>query len=704
MQRGVVASLCLLIGCLFCGCLASSPDLSRDLSLGFGGGNESKIGRTIEELPNPIQYNFVETNPELSENEEIIAENLVYDVGGSLRDIIYNLVDSADDLSEVSIDLRSLIMERRTEYLEELDLARNNDAKLPHPKKLLHFLAPKIPAIRYSKDATLKIRVGHSEIDSGVAASLLATMAVACKEYDKALSQSSTIYSEIVDDRKFAQVVGKPCDFCDVPALTLRQMECLLCALGTQNDRDVDCSQPDGASEVPIGLSILDCCRASWAFSLFLDAGTNCTGHDQVQALATRASDLLQQNLVLLETGEIHANGNQTLDVQIRARSGRLAKCAAASLWTFAQCVGGDVKFPSLVDICSRCLICDPIDMRKSAQDADSVGDIPSIGSNDVIERLAVTETIGDAEEDRTNVTSSDVLIDWLSAGDMKDIVLSLALHGVKRTQEIQNPSEVCQELAFDRVLALIRQDLSSIENHCLRDSGTESSVIERVPGLDGADENTRTLSAAEVLENELETSYLAAFREFPSWNSLLSAEDLCSIAWAATELNDPLHRSIVFAVTELFFKFGPSSLTSCEGRHIADLVWSFAKVKTSGVRDCSIGTKGAQVSGWAMDVLKSRFHSSPVLENVLRPPEISRLLWSLAVIYNRQQPATSIARLSASDLAELGLRYAIDHTDTFSCEDLVSSGTITMHWRLSAASLKLLGTNSLGIFSTLRQ
>ena len=61
--------------------------------------------------------------------------------------------------------LRDLVLERCEEYIDELRLRHEKNLKKDkkkrphHPEKVLHFLAPKIPAIKQSPDFTLRIKI-----------------------------------------------------------------------------------------------------------------------------------------------------------------------------------------------------------------------------------------------------------------------------------------------------------------------------------------------------------------------------------------------------------------------------------------------------------------------------------------------------------------------------------------------------------------
>lgn len=118
--------------------------------------------------------------------------------------------------NEESIEVRQLIANRARDYISDLKMAvENNENKLPHPKKLLHYLAPKVPAIRQSPDVNLRIHSARSDIDSGLAACIIATVAYACEIYDKEVMKRSnpsdgkppSAAPELTTDRRFEQLI-----------------------------------------------------------------------------------------------------------------------------------------------------------------------------------------------------------------------------------------------------------------------------------------------------------------------------------------------------------------------------------------------------------------------------------------------------------------------------------------------------------------
>ena len=150
------------------------------------------------------------------------------------------------DEHQFRTEFHELSLDRADEYINDLMgflheqmelLLRSNDGKNnkknkkqgPHPKKVLHFIAPKIPAIRQSPDFLLRIRSASATEDAGLAAFSIALIAGLTQFLDqvsssiaKKVQNESTkhkknndiISEEIIGDRRFEQLVE--CVLCGV--------------------------------------------------------------------------------------------------------------------------------------------------------------------------------------------------------------------------------------------------------------------------------------------------------------------------------------------------------------------------------------------------------------------------------------------------------------------------------------------------------
>lgn len=142
------------------------------------------------------------------------------------------LLASDDDSKE----LRLLLHRRAQEYLRDLlafedeALAEKSFKNIPQPKRVLHFIAPKIKAIKQSPYISLQIR-GASKSDAKVAASTLAVMSSLTELYSIVkynLEQNAGIFDddssygafgELLEDRRLQQVVE--CSLCGFESICI---------------------------------------------------------------------------------------------------------------------------------------------------------------------------------------------------------------------------------------------------------------------------------------------------------------------------------------------------------------------------------------------------------------------------------------------------------------------------------------------------
>lgn len=399
-----------------------------------------------------------------------------------------------------SLALRRLISRRSEDYLNELKGKSNEQksasnsgrVKLPHPKKVLYYLAAKIPAIKHSPDVTLKIQTASSDIDSGVAACLIGTLARLCEVYDREmlsycrqqeieeslssskkrskrrLSDPSSAASDLIKDRRFEQVVE--CLLCGVN-VEQRKRQYLSQFLDTKRD-DEDAEAPDDVEgivegdqvHVREGLNIRDACRASWGLAILGAHHCGTLGGtkvmDLLMALSLRIRDLLLSRLQTFLRGDLMEDlmltddprkKTQSLEQRVDELAEEKAEDAAAAMWTFAcvrACTG--MRSDPLFETCCSILCQDPVDLRKRVQEANEETSI-----NSVVDRLAKSQAEIEEEDDdtqdisanktltvagdsrlkeapkrRTGEEYKEALIDWLSPNELTDVLWALALHG----------------------------------------------------------------------------------------------------------------------------------------------------------------------------------------------------------------------------------------------------------------------------------
>jgi len=811
--------------------------------------------------------------------------------------------------------LRQLITQRSQHYMEDIHSRReqssssDNHKKLPHPKKLLHFLAPKIPAIKHSPDVNLRIQTARSDIDSGVAACLLGTLARVCELYDSerlrqnrqrqheessgqqrqsnhnnkqtqaaadassSSSSSTSAATDLLQDRRLEQVVE--CLLCGVD-VKKRKREYLTHFLDTKKREDEDSDHNyhgdsptnNGNSDdieeliegeqvvVREGLNIRDSCRAAWGLAILGAFHCETLGGTKVMdlllALSLRVRELLLYRLQLFFQGDIMeditelSEGDSLTQHQKRQApeerlddlAEELAEDAAAAMWAFAcvrACTG--MRSEPLFETCCSILCRDPVELRKRAMEADKDS---TIEANNVVDRLLLSEAqIAESEEadialnetvaaeeasdvvdpnqtpKATAAEDKEALIDWLSPNELTDVLWSLALHGraggnLPDTTDLSENAAALKEIAFDRLIALLREDFNylesqednvndsdsgdlvpSIEKYNITEEG-ETMTVEVVDAaallasenaakmavvtavqnmtvqtsspatgdLASTIEEIEVVDAVTILEsseehaiqNEIvvssrknlveknedeqidqvaevfsdgEDSVVATISTSQSVDStndddseddsspidVINAEepaatvtdqlyflphDLCSLAWAVTELRDSLRFQIVDLVVNIFSRLGEESFDSLRGADLSNLAWAIsrnscdARPWSSEAENHSsfqltlwVVRRALVASGGSYDEpdISKRIH----ILDPFQPPELSRLMWAVASQVRSYSGKSQEHYPEIEELAINALIAASANLSSFSPEDLVcgtvSFATLLLPW-----------------------
>ena len=352
-------------------------------------------------------------------------------------DMLQNLIERSAVIVPESVSLRELITKRSQDYLEDLQakqieaMESGRKRKLSHPNKVLHYLAPKIPAIKHSPDVNLRIQTARFDMDSGVAACLIGTVARVCERYDTSILMQnrrqqqqqddtadnvpSSVAIDLVKDRRFEQLVE--CLVCGVD-VKKRKREYLSMRLDSKRaDDDTDnFGENDDIEElmegdqvqVREGLNIRDACRAAWGLAILGAHHCGTMGGTRVMdlllALSLRVRELLLSRLQMLFQGDLMGeitdvtnNGDTPIQRQRKTPEERLedlaeelAEDAAAAMWAFAcvrACTG--LRSDPLFETCSSILCRDPVELRKQALKKDEGS---AMEANDVVDRLAYSE------------------------------------------------------------------------------------------------------------------------------------------------------------------------------------------------------------------------------------------------------------------------------------------------------------------------
>lgn len=576
--------------------------------------------------------------------------------------------------------------------------------KSTNPLKLLHYLAPKIPAIRHSPDVALRIRASRSDMDCGLAACVIATLGRACE-----LQDEQQHVDDILKDRRFEQLV-----------------ECVMCGVDHKQE------------EYTEGLSIRDACRAAWGIAVLMaHRKKENLGEEVLQALSLRVAHVLAHRQDLLKTGDMIQDSVETIHEGIELFSEELAEDAATVLWTFAcvkVCTGQNVT--SLVNLCTSILVQDPFAVRKIAQEESFVTDANlEIGANDAVERLAQSEVeSSDIETENTDVLATDLLgaatvktlampeksrvLDWLSPNELIDSLWAIALHGAK-LDNASNDIDIFCDIALRRLAEFLQTELQHLQaqseneeqvqvhinsGDVSRDSGdvdldngnSETGYfIDEHQNLD--DNQVRECSEADFSEvlmnvNETRDSHVEnedAASEFlqesiDGLNCRLSPHDLCSLAWAVTELDGSHREVILHDISSIFKCLGVNSVRELSGPDLSNICWAIAK-SNFAIQDDVSDIVVKWIADREMEITSEDdgLNGSDSLLRHLNPHELSRLVWSLSTIL-LDQGSVRWTSVSIVSLTYRSLITASLHIDIFSSEDMVSSREVACYslWR----------------------
>jgi len=426
----------------------------------------------------PIEQKTPETGMmsegRLSEDEKI-------EKSGKTRygpEVICDILKNHGDVNEESLELRKKIVSRANDYLAELH--DETIKRPPSPLKVLHKMAPKIPAIKHSPDILLRIQTARGDIDSGVAASLIATMARLCTEYDNKTGKS--VGKDIIKDRRFEQLVE--CVNCGVDVRKRRVEAQKLMAGGDDAEIDMEDLLDEGNIKINEGISVLDACRAAWGISMLggyhLESFGGQRATDILIALSLRNREQLLARLQMQRHGEVRANNpSQSLEEDFDFDSGTIAKDVASSIWTFA-CVKAStgLRTVPLFEACCSILCQNPAALRERELTKKSE-DLDEQKVQDVIDKLAQSdESEGMKEEnDNKDIDSGvdddddrDALIHWLSPNEVSDIMWAVAVHGrtddsgSKQEMNLSETATALSEIAFDVIEDALKRDLLAIK------------------------------------------------------------------------------------------------------------------------------------------------------------------------------------------------------------------------------------------------
>jgi hypothetical protein len=249
---------------------------------------------------------------------------------------------NSKELEELNV-LHQLIYKRAREYIDEIleyekkALEKRKIGTVPHPKKFLHYITPKIPAIKRSPEIMLRISSARAGVDVRAAACIVGVMGIITEYYmcvveslESKIGQDNednsrstnlstcTVYKSIVTDRRFEQLIE--CIQCGVDVEEIisqfdnKCTEKMLSDVMEENKKKGRSDSPNDSSrlndlvELKEGINVVDAARTIWGLSVFI------SNHDikrlgekecsqLIRALQLRSNHLLRNQLYDLRKG-----------------------------------------------------------------------------------------------------------------------------------------------------------------------------------------------------------------------------------------------------------------------------------------------------------------------------------------------------------------------------------------------------------------
>lgn len=486
----------------------------------------------------------------------------------------------------------------------------------------------------------------------------------------------------------------------------------------------------NGVSAVAVGhsggLSVRDASRAAWGLAILgahrLEQLGGQSMTDLLVALSLQAREQLLMHVQELRRDDLSSQTSH-VDARISELSQQLAKDAAAAVWAFAcvrACTG--LRFAPLLEVCCTVLCQNPRELRRQAQEMEKDPGAFSVGSSDVVDRLARAEEEGNGPQGTDDADggavadvndetySRDAVVDALSPNEVTDVLWALALHGSRAHAE--SPSEdialsetasTVQEILCDRLVGWLRSELAAIrtrkevtpsfktagvgiEVHAVDAASIlRSEVASYELQREGSDTHNGVRETEDFLSDEnLETSILkigpmdltigtaqSGETQTASWIlNTFQPRDLCSMVWAVTELQDDLQSTITKLVVSIFLELGEETLQVLEGKDLSNLAWAVAKApRLANATDES--ESALDIMAWIANTVVPPEVNAPSLINNLQPPELGRLVWALATSFLSSNSLTNPEGMQRLALA--ALQSTVDGFSGFAAEDLVS-------------------------------
>ena len=418
-----------------------------------------------------------------------------------IQQTLYRHRKSSRRESKEETKLRDLVLERCEEYMGDIQLHVSGESKKRprHPRKLLHFLAPKIPAIKQSPDITLRIKSAKADLDSGMAAYSIGSLACMTELYEQYFAEiaagsdndmdekdednnsESIASNDITSDRRFEQLAE--CVLCGIDAKAkLRELEILERTTYDSNDSKGD-GRDDRSTDVKDideSLRVMDAAYAAYGLAILGAQDKTIGGYkprEVFSALSMHCRDMLLAQQGHLTRGKDAAPGEME----------GLASDAASALWAFS-CVKSITGYRSdyLFDTCCSIFL-----LNDKDEEVGSGGASCQVVEDDVDENASLPTEEGNvnssaAMQYRTNITSStetdanpnvaltlqNTLVGQLKQREVINTLWALAIHGSSDNKALhwssesavnaKSPeSEVLADFLLERMGCILAEEIS---------------------------------------------------------------------------------------------------------------------------------------------------------------------------------------------------------------------------------------------------
>ena len=318
----------------------------------------------------------------------------------------------------------------------------------------------------------------------------------------------------------------------------------------------------------------------------------------------------------------------------------------------------------------------------------DAAGLVAAEEITDVVEAEMIEQTVDSTEASGEQHHIEVASLDEKDANDLNFAEGRKFENGKLKVTEYTVGDDVMEAIDASKVLASELESADDAQTEFTEKDITVTETTDIDPSIiavknevtkKGEPESLNTQSSLNVEYTLEPRSAMEVFesRETKHFDNLpiSSPRDLCCLAWAVTELHDPLRFSVTKLVTNIFVCLGMNSLAGLSGGDVSNLAWSIAKNTKIQPGFDSTGEPASIVLEWIVDnaldyaALAESPNPSDIVMQRFHPPELSRLVWSVSNgMLDRECLPDSVAALVYHSLVA-----AESNLSDFRTEDLVS-------------------------------